>query len=321
MTTAEIRDQVCYAYSFYEKGWKSLPSGTVEEIVRDFDALSSKVRPLSADDVGIVTLLKPKTAALLADRVWLQFPGDDDRLDFAFGWESPMAIRLGALLALIRAGGDFDRASGSHESLTGPGSEFVAFTEGELARDYRLRRRARVSPLYASPGERDADYRPGNVALVVSVVENVAVVQEESLTWEQVLEFRQDAEARSAYRRFVHWLDKEMVGKPADFICDEVSARLTSYSWALRKHGLQAVVGAIGRTLEAKSLMGASATSAAIQSLTNQPLIAALAGAGLLIGQAAIHVSAALIEREDLLVGNGDISFVHDIHSRVRGAR
>jgi len=93
MEAADITELVHNAYGFYERNWRPLSSRVVDDICRDFMALSAKTRPLSSGETGIVTLFKPKTAALLADRVWLQYPGDDPRLEFAFGWESPMAVR------------------------------------------------------------------------------------------------------------------------------------------------------------------------------------------------------------------------------------
>ena len=323
MEAAGIRTLVEYVCAANEQhfGGSATPSATVADIVRAFTAMSSKTRPLSSGESGVVTLLRPKTAALVADRVWLQFPGADDRLDFAFGWESPMAIRLGTLFVFMQREGNVSSSrDASLQSLSGPAADFVAVTEGDLARDYCRRCATQVSPLYRLPAQRDADYKAGDYPGVISVVENVAVVQEEALTWEQVLQFRQDLAARDAYRRFVHWLDKEMAGQSSQFICDAVSDRLDAYRWALHKHGLESVIGVLQRTISASSLFGAGAASVAVQSLANQPLVAALAGAGLLVGQAALHASTALIQRQDILVQNRDIAFVHEVRGKVGAA-
>jgi hypothetical protein len=202
-----IAHEVEYAYGFYAEKWHHLPQATIDEVRRDLVAYSKRLRPLVAGESGIVTLFKPKTAALLADRVWLQFPGDDTRLDFAFGFESPIAVRLAALFAFIRLGGDplveTDEPPGP---APGPASQFVLMTEGDLTADYRRRCGAEVVPLYRSQDQLDADHKKGNFPTIISVVENVALVSERALTWEQVLEFRKDSSARLAYRRFVHWL-------------------------------------------------------------------------------------------------------------------
>jgi hypothetical protein len=46
---------------------------------------------------------------------------------------------------------------------------------------------------------------------VMVTLENLQIVDEKGLSWDQVVSFREDTEARKKYRRFLHWLDKEMV--------------------------------------------------------------------------------------------------------------
>src|SRR5205085_188038 len=224
-------------------------------------------------------------------RVWLQYPGEDPTLDFAFGWQSPMAIRWAALMAFAKSADVLD----PHESNTSArdshiASEYVKFlaiTHRNLADEYAKLTGAAVTPLYSSSDTRDNEYSPGNRAVIVSVVEEVAVVREDVLTWEQVIEFRRDARAQSAYRRFVHWLDGEMVNRPAEYVVDEVHRRMEDYTWALRKHGLQVIVGALQRTLDAKTLIGGATTALALESL-RLPVISLLAGGGVALGSAAL---------------------------------
>src|SRR4051794_8512565 len=96
----EVAQAVEYAFRYYQQTFGEETALSVAEVGADFFNLAAKSRPLSGgDETAVVSILQPKTAALVADRVWIQYAGEDRRLDFAFGWESPIAIRLGALIA------------------------------------------------------------------------------------------------------------------------------------------------------------------------------------------------------------------------------
>lgn len=314
---ALVEHEVRYAFEFLSRtpGWRPLPPQIVKRLTQDLVAFARVTPPLGREEIGIVSLLKPMTAALIADRVWLPYAGHDPKIDFAFCWDSPLAIRLAALFALIKESEEPPPSSvGELEGhLSGDAAKFVLMAEGSLAKEYAVRSSAAVCPLFESAERRDASYQAGNYPVIVTVVENVAVVSEDSLTWDLVREFRRDPEARAAYRRFIHWLDRDMVGKSAQFIADEVSQCVESYNWAIRKHGLQTVIGTIERTLSARSLLGAGAATMALSALGYQQLLTVLAGTGLLVGQAAIHAATALLAREEIVVANRDIAFVHHI--------
>lgn len=101
------------------------------------------------------------------------------------------------------------------------------------------------------------------------------VVDEEALSWEQVLEFRSDAAAKADYRRLVHWLDRDMVGRTYQYVIDEIGVRLEKYRAAIRKHGLQSRIGVLASVLEAKALWPAS-VAAGGSIIAGEPLWGAL---------------------------------------------
>jgi hypothetical protein len=293
----------------------------VDEVTTDIMTFAARTRPLEKNETAVVTMSKPKTAALFADRVWMELAGDDPRLDFAFTWESPRAIRFAALMVFqFFTANERERESWKHEIACDETKRFIASNERELALDYHLRTGAAVTPLYNSAVSREAQYQSGETPAIISVVENLIIVEEESLSWEQVLEFRQDVAARRAYRRFIHWLDKDMIGKSAQFIVDEVNARMERYEWAIRKHGMQTVLGALECTLNAKNLIGTSAAILTMQSLAHDSLLSVLAGGGLVLGKAAITAAVKLIERADIREAHRDIAFVHEAKARLKGA-
>lgn len=109
---------------------------------------------------------------------------------------------------------------------------------------------------------------------------HVPTVLESKLTWKQVLEFRADAESVRKLRRFRNWFTLELLNKSGTEIQAQLSQKLDDYCWALRKHGLEAIVGG------ATSLLAFAATPAVVDTVVQHPLGGAVAG--LAIGGGAV---------------------------------
>jgi hypothetical protein len=290
----------------------TLGERVVDDLSESYHEQSLISRPLSPGEQGVVTLTKPKSAALFADRVWsVGRPRED--ADMTFGWEIPMDVRWRAMfdLGLMEAEtqGEIDQLK---NAPCDAGTQFVGFLEDTahaIAGDY-CRRGSRVTPLYNSVARRDAEYKPGDQAAIVAIADGLMVVDEDRLAWEQVQEFRRDTNAHSAYRIFVHWLDAEMVGKPATFVADEVAARLERYDWALRKHGIETVTGALERTIQPGLLAGASAVGVSLQFITTQPVWSLLAAGGFVIGGTCLSLVKVLLDRKDVELAHREIAYV-----------
>lgn len=280
---------------------------TVAKVIARFVSMSDKLRPLAGAERGIVSFDKPRTAALIADRAW-STSFENDR-EFAFGLSVPIDVRFRTLLAVYNL---FDTAPGLPAGEAA-GRAFMAIIVRGIAEAYGEKTGTVVAPLYASSTNRDAEYQPGDQAVIVAIVDNLGIVDEDKLTWEQVSEFRRDKDARVAFRRFIHWLDAEMVGRPASYIADEVSERLERYEWSLRKHGIERIIGALTTTLDAQNLLGASSVGVAVQMISNSPLWSMCAGGGLLVGRAVLSLTTALIERNELKLAQREISYVAEV--------
>jgi len=55
-----------------------------------------------------------------------------------------------------------------------------------------------------------------NLVISSAAITDLDLVEETELSWDQVLEFRRDSDARLKYRRLVRWLDSELRDKPAE---------------------------------------------------------------------------------------------------------
>jgi len=232
--------------------------------------------------------LKPKTAALCYDRVW----GASDGI-------VPRSIRCwGGTQAEVSGKGlaaDYNIKTGRAPivAMVGPeekklemlraGTDYgLAATFRDIAKSFSKRHRIYMFPIFDFIEQRNRMYQPGDREIIVTTLSNLDIVDEKQLTWEQVIEFRKDNENKQKYRRLLHWLDKDMVGKSRAFIQDDIAMKLEDYEWAIKKHGIKTVIGTIEETLDAKHLAGASGIVGSF-TYAGHPVLGMLVGAGLIL--------------------------------------
>jgi len=174
-----------------------------------------------------------------------------------------------------------------------------------------------VTVIYASEKERDSFYKEGDRKVVVSIMTDIEIVDEGKLTWQQIIEFRKDKKSLQKYRRFLHWLDKEMIGKSQAFIEDDIAQKLEDYESALNKHGLKTVLGTIEEALDGKYLLGTSSVIGTF-SLAGYPGLGVLAGAGLIVGKMVVKLGQMWLDVDDAEHGaNSEISWVYEVKEQV----
>lgn len=76
-------------------------------------------------------------------------------------------------------------------------------------------------------------------------VHALPIAVDEKLSWEQVMEFRDDKAEVAKLRRFLSWADKEFDGKSKLQIQDELGNALDDYKYALKKYGIETVSSGI----------------------------------------------------------------------------
>lgn len=291
----------------------------------------------------------PKTAALCYDRVWdlfgkivptdIRFYGDSGPEEYLYGrrdsgwgsifhkkihdiseWndskfsfeffreESPVYSNMRNVLE----GGLQDRTKRRNTS----NHRNSRLTNLRLLRDeFRNFYKVQVVPIYPSSAAFNFDYpnsTESNIGLVAALT-NLHIVEEDSLSWDQVREFRIDKENRKLYRKLLHWLEKDLLGRPQSFIEDELSIKLENYESALKKHGIKTILGAISETLDGKYMLGAAGVAAAGSILEN-PTLGLLAAGIITLGKVAAKIAEVFIDRDDAEKGpDSEIAWVYEI--------
>lgn len=302
--------------------------------------------PVAVHETAVVALECPRTAALCFDRIWsieaseipdeIRFNGRSDaELVAALSLSVPIPEQvaqsdIAALVQAFRRKCLDDLPEGAMRILVALwyGGSLVQDPD-EIQQGNAVRGFTRticegatqalgktVLPIFASERKRDEEYTLGDREVVVAALRELEVVDEESLTWEQVLEFRRDVAARADYRRLVHWLDAAMVGRSRNFVVDEIAIRVERYRDAVRKHGLKSRLGVLASLLDAKALVG-SAVAAGGSLVAGEPLWGLMAASSFLFGKALLTVGQARIDLGDVHETHNEIAFVAEVNKRL----
>jgi hypothetical protein len=183
----------------------------------------------------------------------------------------------------------------------------------EVAKSFSAEHGIPMVPIYDLSSDRQSGFQQGDRQVVVTTLSNLQIVDEKHLTWEQVIEFRGDEQTKHKYKRLLHWLDRDMVGRSEDFIHDEIYQRLGDYELSLKKHGIKTILGTIEEALAGEHLTGASAIAGGL-ALSGHPTLGVLAGGGLIIAGVAVKIAQTLLDFDDIECGpNSEISWIHEV--------
>lgn len=314
-------------------------------------ALMPEPTPPQYGETAVVALNCPRTAALCFDRVW-SLPTDETRCPDGIRFSMTTDAELVAALflhvfvrsrhqlegftdmetlaaAIMR--GDIDTILGREDfaavycaALLGitltAGWDFADFNPldkmSRVISDNLQKTGRKVYPIYTSEEKRDEEFKTGQYRVVVGSLRDLEIVDEEYLSWEQVLEFRDDSEIKADYRKFIHWLDGQMVGKPTQYVIDEIGVKYDKYKTALRKHGLKTKIGVLASMIDSKTLLSSiAAVGGAV--IAGEPLFGALAAAGVLLGKSLVTIGEAKIDLENIREQYGEIAFVAQVNERL----
>lgn len=275
--------------------------------------------PSAGESVGVTTSI-PKTAALFFDRVWSppDYFAEGPPPDIAAYGATAMEMWSLATYHLAKDGDLPDQVLARivrDISSTDVGQ--ILIREGPVARDLSdallEERGIHATPLFDSEDALQREYHPGSYEVVIAAVQDVNVVDEMQLTWEQVRQLRSDKEARRNYRRFLQWLDAS-IGKSGTAIADEIAERLHQYDSALKKHGINTMLGALDVVIDPKLAAGASVLIASLSLAGATTTVAGWSAVAMYIGRAACAVARGFFDiRTTRATQNREIAFLNDI--------
>jgi hypothetical protein len=115
----------------------------------------------------------------------------------------------------------------------------------ELVQEYK-KEGTTLTPIYLTPTEYD-DYvsieEQKSESGMEICLDFIPDIVEDKLTWEQVLEFRQDKTTKTKLDRLRRWFNIDLLKKSEEEIKNILGQKIDDYQWALKKHGIQTLIG------------------------------------------------------------------------------
>lgn len=287
---------------------------SLDRMIRD--RLSEPILPKDGESLAL-SLRMPKTAALAFDRVYRSpLLADPVPKEIGFFGATEPEVALMSIVAVAFAA--------QQVGVELPQRAFGGDTEDNRAQNLRLLCSRLPSAIHAYPtilyddvGSVERDYPAGSQEILTAAIRDIALVDEGSLAWEQVLEFRSDVQASRRYRRLIRWVDAKLLSQSASAVCDEIADRIEDYEWALRKHGIKTLLGAVSCLLDPRFVKAVS-VSVATTAFATSGVWAALAGAVLVAGKAAVSFGTQWVDSLDHLREEGhEVAYIHEVKRRL----
>lgn len=173
-----------------------------------------------------------------------------------------------------------------------------------------------VIPLYGMSERFDNEFGEGLQIGYEASLNTISIVAPENLTIEQVIDFREDAEAVRQYRSLRLWLRDGLKAQSVEHATDIMSQKLEAYEWAIRKHGLKTLTGALSAVVDSKTLI-AIASGAGLTALMAGPMWAALASGLLVCSRSLAWIAERQIDLSDMKRGqNSEVAIFYTMGRR-----
>jgi hypothetical protein len=272
-------------------------------------------KPLDENESATIAVASPMTAALFFDRVWCM----DDQVP------SDIGLRFDTLEERICLG-FVDSLVGTLADLTGANEKKLAevrekinslefevdisqsFESAILTPVKRMTGRD-VSVFSASQAASKEVFGPGERKAAFAILDRVPLIEEGSLTWEQVSELRADTQSRRKLARFLHWVETDYANQPLSVIREGIEQKLADYEDAVKKHGIQRSLGRVSVLLDGSLWL-------AVALAFDHPL-ATVAGITVMGVNAAVTHRQCRISQKEVETQN-PVAYIHEVISRTK---
>lgn len=227
--------------------------------------------------------IRPKTTALFFDKVWAPYEIQQTRYGRKFGmYGMPKNIQLLAkdmndpilykkmlqcmLIPEMYSGSKHDlregelmlnfsnmvRGEGRNKAIDYCTKVFKRYFDLDITpihvdrakyEERKNKESQRLEKIYSS-SEYNTDHISVDNVLEI-VIDSLPMAIEEELEWEQIETFREDKEEIQKLRRFLRWINTDLLDKSTSQIQDEMGRALDDYKYALAKHGVNTTVSGI----------------------------------------------------------------------------
>jgi hypothetical protein len=218
---------------------------------------------------------------------------------------------------LLGVGADVFRARDKKVLGTYTSVPFLAFFS-KLAIALNSEYHCNTQILLSNVDDCKQEYTPGNCGNGLFVgLRDVALPDENAITWQQIDEFRKDTVSLMKVRKIVKWFDLKMIGQSPEFIKEEIGTTIENFCSSLIKHGMKMIKceNTIGVLLDIFNLQKQANASGRGSSINMESILEIK---GYSIGETIVEATDMKVNCSDLHVGpNSEILFVYEVKGEV----
>lgn len=151
---------------------------------------------------------------------------------------------------------------------------------------------------------------------VLISIPNMSFINTDDLSWEKVLEFRNDKDSLAKLRLFRTFVFDNYRDKPKSYIEDDILRRVDDYNDTIKKWKFNTFHGCLQSALTSKNMAGAMSGSF-LSVLMNAPLTAVLsgvAGASIEVGKTVLEISKCKVNLRETLDQN-PVSYIAEVNN------
>lgn len=173
-----------------------------------------------------------------------------------------------------------------------------------------------VTPVYSTEDRFFDEYLVGSDLAYQALMRDVIQIDESNVKWDQIVEFRKDKAALEKSRALRRWLDDCVKSDSVEHATTLVNKKIGDYEWAIRKHGLDTVLGSLSNILDWKGLASV-AGGASLGSVLGDTLAGVLAGGMIIVGKVCVYLAERRLDLEDVIRSKGaEISIISEINKK-----
>lgn len=268
------------------------------------------ILPSKNESAAVVLPIMFKRAALFFERVFCGKYTRKGPLPGRMPAEIAFGYQCDSDLVPLTAGVAFEIMDPDEQSIDSSIINYLILRS--VAQSY-LEQGINVVPIYVSENMFDSEFRAGSELAYTALLNNLPLVQESGISWDQVLDFRKDKEAVWKYRSLRLWVHDGLQAKSVQEANDIIADKVEKYEFAIRKHGLKTITGSLSSVLDSKYVAGL-AIGSGLATLIAGPIWSLIASGSLTIGKIAVEIADHLIDLSNIKRGvNSEIAIVYEV--------
>jgi len=155
----------------------------------------------------------------------------------------------------------------------------------------------------------------GETAAYQGALNNLPIVTSD-VSWEEVRAFRHDPEALRKYRDLKLWLAEGLRASSEQHATDLIAQRIEDYRWAIKKHGLRTIIGAVSNLWDWKKSLTLAAGVGTAATVGSGALAALVGGLAITSGIGAYFAERRISEKDTRRGAGREVAILIDIQDR-----